>query len=102
MESFFPVEIGFGPQSVIANYFLQNLECLVFHRSNHPHSSIHWRSQRFELDHTFVLEALADLLIVENVVAFSVAAALVDKFGGDSIEEMRARWELYQKLVTSR
>ena len=39
---------------------------------------------------------------VENVVAFSVAAALVDKFGGDSIEEMRARWELYQKLVTSR
>ena len=41
-------------------------------------------------------------VIVENVVAFSVAAALVDKFGGDSIEEMRARWELYQKLVTSR
>ena len=41
-------------------------------------------------------------VIVENVVAFSVAAALVDKFGGDSIEEMRARWELYQKLVTNR
>ena len=41
-------------------------------------------------------------VIVENVVAFSVAAALVDKFGGDSIEETSARWELYQKLVTSR
>jgi chorismate synthase len=35
-------------------------------------------------------------------VAFSMAAALVDKFGGDSIEEMRARWKLYQQLVASR
>ena len=41
-------------------------------------------------------------VIVENVVAFSMAAALVDKFGGDSIEEMQARWKLYQQLVASR
>lgn len=41
-------------------------------------------------------------VIIENVVAFSMAAALVDKFGGDSIEEMQARWKLYQKLVASR
>ena len=41
-------------------------------------------------------------VIVENVVAFEVAVALVDKFGGDSVEEMRGRWELYQRLARSR
>ncbi len=41
-------------------------------------------------------------VIVENVVAFTVAAALVDKFGGDSIEEMQARWRLYGELAGSR
>ena len=38
-------------------------------------------------------------MIIENVVAFEVAAALVDKFGGDSIEEMQARWRLYHDLA---
>ena len=41
-------------------------------------------------------------VIVENVVAFEVAAALVDKFGGDSVEEMQARWTLYHDLARSR
>jgi len=41
-------------------------------------------------------------VIVENVVAFEVAAALVDKFGGDSVEEMRARWGLYHELARGR
>jgi len=41
-------------------------------------------------------------VIIENVVAFTVAAALVDKFGGDSIEEMQARWRLYGELAASR
>jgi chorismate synthase len=41
-------------------------------------------------------------VIVENVVAFEVAAALVDKFGGDSVEEMRGRWELYHELARRR
>ncbi len=41
-------------------------------------------------------------VIVENVVAFEVAAALVDKFGGDSIAEMEARWRLYHDLARSR
>ena len=41
-------------------------------------------------------------VIVESVVAFEVAAALVDKFGGDSIEEMQARWTLYHDLARSR
>lgn len=40
-------------------------------------------------------------VIVENVVAFTVAQALVDKFGGDSITEMKARWSLYHDLACS-
>jgi chorismate synthase len=41
-------------------------------------------------------------VIVENVVAFEVAAALVEKFGGDSVEEMSARWNLFHNLARSR
>ncbi len=38
-------------------------------------------------------------IIVENVVAFEIAVAMVDKFGGDSIEEMQARWDLFQQMA---
>jgi len=31
-----------------------------------------------------------------------VAAALVDKFGGDSVEEMQARWNLFGELAAAR
>lgn len=41
-------------------------------------------------------------VIVENVVAFEIAAALVDKFGGDSLPEMQARYELFQKMAKER
>jgi chorismate synthase len=41
-------------------------------------------------------------VIVENVVAFEVAAALVDKFGGDSLAEMQARWDLFLKMAGQR
>jgi chorismate synthase len=41
-------------------------------------------------------------VIVENVVAFEIAAALVEKFGGDSLAEMQARFELFQKLARQR
>ena len=37
--------------------------------------------------------------IIENVVAFEVAAALIDKFGGDSLTEMKQRWDLFQKMA---
>jgi len=37
--------------------------------------------------------------IVENVVAFEVACALVDKFGGDSLAEMKARWDLFHRMA---
>ncbi len=41
-------------------------------------------------------------VIVENVVAFEVAAALIDKFGGDSVAEMKARWNLFFELARKR
>ncbi|HEY2148658.1 MAG TPA: chorismate synthase, partial [Pirellulales bacterium] len=41
-------------------------------------------------------------VIVENVVAFEMAAALVDKFGGDSLAEMKARYELFLKMARER
>jgi len=41
-------------------------------------------------------------VIVENVVAFEVAAALVDKFGGDSLPEMQARYKQYLEMARQR
>lgn len=41
-------------------------------------------------------------VIVENVVAFEVACALVDKFGGDSLDEMKARYELFLRMARER
>jgi chorismate synthase len=37
--------------------------------------------------------------ILENVVAFEITRALVDKFGGDSLEEMLARYKLFYELA---
>lgn len=41
-------------------------------------------------------------VIVENVVAFEVARALVEKFGNDSLAEMQARLELFNKMARER
>ena len=70
-----------------------------------PLDSVNLRTKQSEsaaYERSDVCAVSACSVIVENVVAFSMAAALVDKFGGDSIEEMRARWKLYQQLVASR
>ena len=41
-------------------------------------------------------------VIVEAVVAIEVAAALIDKFGGDSVAEMQERWQSFQRLAAAR
>ena len=41
-------------------------------------------------------------VIVENVVAFEIARALVDKFGGDSLVEMKARYDLFLDMARKR
>ncbi len=38
-------------------------------------------------------------VILENVVAFEIARAMVDKFGGDSLAEMQARWRLFHEMA---
>ena len=38
-------------------------------------------------------------VIVEAVVAFEIAAALVDKFGSDSLAEMQARYDLFLQMA---
>lgn len=55
-----------------------------------------------EYERSDVCAVSAASVIVESVVAFEVAAALVDKFGGDSLTEMRARYELYLDLARRR
>lgn len=41
-------------------------------------------------------------VIIENVVAFELATALVEKFGNDSLQEMLARYDLFQELAAKR
>ncbi|QDV27144.1 chorismate synthase [Aureliella helgolandensis] len=51
--------------------------------------------QRASYERSDVCAISAASVIVEHVVAFEIAAALVDKFGGDSVEEMQGRYQLY-------
>ena len=41
-------------------------------------------------------------VIIENVVAFEVARALVEKFGNDSLTEMQARRKLFEQMARER
>ncbi|MCA9195089.1 MAG: chorismate synthase [Planctomycetales bacterium] len=58
--------------------------------------------QRANYERSDVCAISAASVIVEHVVAFEVAAALVDKFGGDSVEEMHDRYQLYLKRAAER
>jgi len=59
-------------------------------------------AQSAEYERSDVCAVSACSVIVENVVAFEVARALVDKFGGDSLMEMKARWDLFQEMARER
>jgi chorismate synthase len=37
--------------------------------------------------------------VLENVAAFELAGAVVEKFGGDSLAEIQARWRLFHELA---
>src|SRR5262245_8830527 len=63
-------------------------------KTHQPESAAYERSD--------VCAVSAASVIVENVVAFEVAAALVDKFGGDSLAEMKARYELFLNMARER
>ena len=56
-------------------------------------------AHRASYERSDVCAISAAAIIVEHVVAFEVAAAFVDKFGGDSIVEMKARYELFLEMA---
>lgn len=55
--------------------------------------------QEASYERSDVCAVSAASIIVENVVAFEIAAALVDKFGGDSLPEMQARYQLFLDMA---
>jgi chorismate synthase len=70
-----------------------------------PLGSVNLRTKEAEeaaYERSDVCAVSACSVIIENVVAFTVAQALVDKFGGDSIAEMQARWSQYHDLARRR
>lgn len=56
-------------------------------------------SHRASYERSDVCAVSAASVIVEHVVAFEVAAAFIDKFGGDSLQEMKARYQLYLEMA---
>lgn len=59
-------------------------------------------AQAASYERSDVCAVSAASIIIENVVAFEIARALVDKFGGDSLTEMKQRWEGFLKLAKQR
>jgi chorismate synthase len=55
--------------------------------------------QEASYERSDVCAVSAASVIVENVVAFEVACALIDKFGGDSLSEMKARYDLFLSMA---
>jgi chorismate synthase len=60
-------------------------------RTRQPESAAYERSD--------VCAVSAASVIVENVVAFEIARAVVEKFGGDSLEEIQGRWKLFHEMA---
>jgi chorismate synthase len=58
--------------------------------------------QKASYERSDVCAVGAASVILENVVAFEIARAMVDKFGGDSLAEMQARWKLFYEMAAKR
>lgn len=68
----------------------------------HPLESVNLETLESEsaaYERSDVCAVAAASCIVENVVAFEIAAAVVEKFGGDSFEEIQARWRRFHELA---
>lgn len=59
-------------------------------------------SESAQYERSDVCAVPAASVIIENVIAFEVARALVEKFGNDSLQEMKARWELFERMARDR
>ena len=60
------------------------------------------KPQKASYERSDTCAVAAASVILENVVAFEIASALVDKFGGDSLAEMQARWKLFHDMAARR
>lgn len=60
------------------------------------------QTEAAEYERSDVCAVSAASVILENVVAFEVATAFVEKFGGDSVVEMKARYDLFLKMARDR
>ncbi len=60
------------------------------------------QKQEASYERSDVCAVPAASVIVENVVAFEIASAFIDKFGGDNLPEMKARYELFLKMARER
>jgi len=70
-----------------------------------PLESVHLQTKQPEAaayERSDVCAVSAASVILENVVAMEIARALVDKFGGDSLAEMQARWRLFHEMAGER
>lgn len=70
-----------------------------------PLASINLTSKEAETaayERSDVCALAACSVIVESVVAFTIAQAFVEKFGGDSLSEMRARYDQFLELARAR
>lgn len=64
------------------------------HRQTHEPVSASW-------ERSDVCAVSAASVVVENVVAFELAAAVMEKFGGDSWNEVLFHWKEWQKMCVS-
>jgi chorismate synthase len=70
-----------------------------------PLESVNLKSKQpaeAEYERSDVCAVSAASVIVENVVAFEVARALVEKFASDSLTEMKARYDLFLQMARQR
>ncbi len=70
-----------------------------------PLDSINLKTKQNEAaayERSDVCAVSAASVILENVVAMEIARAMVDKFGGDSLGEMQARWRLFHEQAGGR
>jgi len=68
----------------------------------HPLESVNLRTRHSEAaayERSDVCAVAAASVILENVVALEVGRALIEKFGGDSLAEMLARWKLFHDMA---
>jgi chorismate synthase len=68
----------------------------------HPLPSVNLKTKQAQsasYERSDVCAVAAASCILENVVAFEIAAAVVDEFGGNSLAEIQARWKLFYDMA---